>query len=633
MLEMTSMLTDAKPGSDDTADGNDNPDASMNGDSSKRALVRPSSPPPITGFTKVLVAFAALGGFLFGYDTGVVSGAMILLRQEFNLNTLWQELVVSVTIAAAAVAALFGGKLNDVFGRKPVILLASAIFTTGAVVMSISQSKEILLVGRIIVGLGVGLASMTVPMYIAEAAPAHLRGRLVTINNLFITGGQFVASVIDGSLSYWPWGWRLMLGLGAVPSAIQLIGFIFLPESPRWLILHDRPQKAKKVLTLIYGKGSPEVGSQLEKISKSVLEQREEQQAMKGSNWVILRILQTPPVLKAVIVGCSLQMFQQLAGINTVMYYSATIIRMSGVKDNSTVIWLAAVVGFVNFLFTFVGVYLVDRLGRRILTLGSLSGVTFSHMFLGIGFLLMAINAPPVTVHNPQAGQCGTYSNCERCILQEECGFCFDVNRTGSVVNGSCLPINESSTGYSNVGRCSAAEGFVDGSGELDWSEEYCPTKFGIMALVGLIVYLMFFAPGMGPMPWTINSEIYPQWARSTGNALSSTTNWLFNLLISMTFLSLAETITRQGTFFMYAGISLAGVLFLYCLLPETKGRPLEEVINLFSKPWSPCCGEDASRSYKPLDGSSFQDEKEDQREPLLFPDDDRQSHDVAAVT
>ncbi|XP_022099835.1 proton myo-inositol cotransporter-like isoform X2 [Acanthaster planci] len=607
MFEMMNMPADTDPGTDDNmADRNNHPAA--NEDSPTKALVcRHPTPPPVTLFTKVLVVFAAIGGFLFGYDTGVVSGAMILLRQEFNLSTVWQELVVSVTIAAAAVASFLGGKLNDVFGRKPVILLGSTVFTAGAVIMSISQSKEVLLIGRIVVGLGVGLASMTVPMYIAEAAPTHLRGRLVTINNLFITFGQFVASVIDGFLSYHSWGWRLMLGLGGVPSAIQLVGFIFLPESPRWSILHDKPQEAKTVLAWIHGKDSPEVGRELESISRSVLEQQEEQRAMKGRKWVILRILQTPPVLKAVIVGCSLQMFQQLAGINTVMYYSATIIRMSGVRDNSTVIWLAAVVGFVNFLFTFVGVYLVDKIGRRILTLGSLSGVTFSHVFLSIGFLLMAINSPPVTVHNPEAGQCSTYRDCDWCILQEECGFCFIQTSGGAVLNGSCLPINETSTEYSEVGRCSwAAE--VDS--ELEWSAEYCPTKFGIMALVGLIVYLMFFAPGMGPMPWTINSEIYPQWARSTGNALSSTTNWLFNLLISMTFLSLAETITRQGTFFMYAGISLVGVLFLYCLLPETKGRPLEEVINLFSKPWSPC-GRGSSELYKPLQGSAFQGEKE----------------------
>ncbi|XP_041110795.1 proton myo-inositol cotransporter-like isoform X2 [Polyodon spathula] len=155
-------------------------------------------------FVYVLAGFSALGGFLFGYDTGVVSGVMLLLKREMNLNALWQELLVSSTVGAAALSALAGGVLNGFLGRRPCILLASFLFSVGAVVLSVAPSKEILLVGRVVVGLGIGVASMTVPVYIAESAPPHLRGRLVTINTLFITGGQLFASVIDGAFSYLP---------------------------------------------------------------------------------------------------------------------------------------------------------------------------------------------------------------------------------------------------------------------------------------------------------------------------------------------------------------------------------------------------------------------------------------------
>ncbi|XP_013912820.1 PREDICTED: proton myo-inositol cotransporter, partial [Thamnophis sirtalis] len=188
-------------------------------------------------FVYVAAAFSALGGFLFGYDTGVVSGALLLLKKELRLDATWQELLVSSTVGAAALAALLGGALNGYWGRRACILLASLLFTAGAVLLAAAPDKETLLGGRLVVGLGIGIASMTVPVYIAEVAPPHLRGRLVTINTLFITGGQFFASVIDGAFSYLPkGGWRYMLGLSAIPAVIQFVGFLFLPESPRWLI-------------------------------------------------------------------------------------------------------------------------------------------------------------------------------------------------------------------------------------------------------------------------------------------------------------------------------------------------------------------------------------------------------------
>ena len=142
-----------------------------------------------------------VGGFLFGYDTGVVSGAMLKVDSHFHLDSFWHELIVSVTIGAAAISAALAGPLTEWFGRKPALLLASLIFTVGAIVMGVASDKYVLLIGRVIIGLGIGLAAMAVPMYIAESAPAHLRGKLVVMNNLFITGGQFVATIIDGAFS------------------------------------------------------------------------------------------------------------------------------------------------------------------------------------------------------------------------------------------------------------------------------------------------------------------------------------------------------------------------------------------------------------------------------------------------
>ncbi|KAJ8249725.1 hypothetical protein COCON_G00229410 [Conger conger] len=226
-------------------------------------------------FVYVLAVFSALGGFLFGYDTGVVSGAMLLLKREMSLSTLWQELLISSTVGAAALSALAGGFLNGIFGRRVCILLASFIFSSGGVVLSTAPSKEVLLVGRIIVGLGLGIASMTVPVYIAESSPPQLRGRLVTVNTLFITGGQLVASVVDGAFSYLQrGGWRYMLGLSVVPAVLQFVGFLFLPESPRWLVQRGLTQKARRVLSQI--RGNQNIDEEYDSIKSSIEEEEKD---------------------------------------------------------------------------------------------------------------------------------------------------------------------------------------------------------------------------------------------------------------------------------------------------------------------------------------------------------------------
>ncbi|XP_039512627.1 solute carrier family 2 member 13b isoform X2 [Pimephales promelas] len=534
-------------------------------------------------FVYTLAFFSALGGFLFGYDTGVVSGAMLLLKREMNLSSLWQELLVSITVGAAAVSALAGGFLNGLFGRRICILLASFIFSAGGVILSLAHSKEVLLCGRLTVGLGIGIASMTVPVYIAEVSPSHLRGQLVTINTLFITGGQFVASVVDGLFSYLPHdGWRYMLGLSVVPAVLQFTGFLFLPESPRWLLQNGETQKARLVLGRI--RGGANVEEEYESIRRSIEEERSE----SSGGPVLWRILTYAPTRRALIVGCGLQMFQQLSGINTVMYYSATIIQMSGVRDDHMAIWLAAATAFTNFMFTLLGVWLVERVGRRKLTLGSILGTAVSLMVLAAGFLLSAQASPPVTFHPTDSlhnSTCIHYGFCESCMLDPACGFCYGVNGT-SVVESSCVSVSPANTETSAVGRCS--NGTQESAG-LFWAYNYCPTSYSWIVLLGLVLYLAFFAPGMGPMPWTVNSEIYPLWARSTGNACSAGVNWICNVLVSLTFLHVAQYLTYYGAFFLYCSLAVLGFVFVLGCLPETKGLRLEEIESRFARRLCSC--------------------------------------------
>ncbi|XP_060932071.1 proton myo-inositol cotransporter-like isoform X2 [Limanda limanda] len=552
-------------------------DSATSGD---RLLDQHASTP---GFVYVLAFFSALGGFLFGYDTGVVSGAMLLLKKEMNLSALWQELLISSTVGAAAVSALCGGFLNGLLGRKVCILMSSFIFTIGGIILSCAPDKVVLLVGRITVGLGIGIASMTVPVYIAEVSPPHLRGQLVTINSLFITGGQFIASVVDGAFSYLRHdGWRFMLGLSIVPAVLQFVGFFFLPESPRWLLQKGRSQEALQALSKI--RGGQNVEEEYDTIRTSI---EEEEKEAGGGGFVILRIISHGPTRRALFVGCGLQMFQQLSGINTVMYYSATILQMGGVRDDKQAIWLAAATSATNFVFTLLGVWLVERVGRRKLTLGSLLGTGLSLTVLAVGFLLSAQNSPPVTLHPAEAqnSTCRQYGFCEFCMLDPSCGFCYRDNGT-DVYNSSCIPVNQASTDHAAWGSCSNQTGANDSS---LWAYNYCPTSYSWIVLLGLILYLAFFAPGMGPMPWTVNSEIYPLWARSTGNACSAGVNWIFNVLVSLTFLHIAQFLTYYGAFFLYAGLVVLGLLFVQGCLPETQGRQLEDIENLFTGPLCSC--------------------------------------------
>ncbi|XP_025065491.1 proton myo-inositol cotransporter [Alligator sinensis] len=448
---------------------------------------------------------------------------------------------------------------------------------------------------------------MTVPVYIAEVAPPHLRGRLVTINTLFITGGQFFASVVDGIFSYLAKdGWRYMLGLSAVPAIIQFLGFLFLPESPRWLIQKGQTQKARRILSQM--RGNQAIDEEYDSIKNNI---EEEEKEVGAAGPVICRMLNYPPTRRALIVGCGLQMFQQLSGINTVMYYSATILQMSGVQDDRLAIWLAALTAFINFIFTLVGVWLVEKMGRRKLTLGSLTGTVIALIILALGFLLSAQVSPRITL-NPTApsgpnSTCTKYSYCNGCMLDPNCGLCYKLNKS-SVVDSSCIPVSQETTMKAAWGRCSNETTFK--REDLFWAYNYCPTPYSWTALLGLILYLVFFAPGMGPMPWTVNSEIYPLWARSIGNACSSGVNWIFNVLVSLTFLHTAEYLTYYGVFFLYAGFAGVGLIFIYGCLPETKGKKLEEIESLFESRLCTCGMSDSDEGryieYIRVKGSNY---------------------------
>ena len=304
------------------------------------------SKPRSSCFLRTLVALSAISGFLFGYDTGIISGALVLVKSDFRLSSFQQELVVSATIFTAIIGAAVAVPLNNFFGRRPSIMSASFTFLAGSIFLSTASNLYWLLVGRLIVGLGIGIGSMVVPMYISEIAPPEQRGALVTINNVFCPGGQFVAACVSAGLAKTTHGWRWMFGLGALPALIQLIGFMFMPETPSWLLKAGRREDALKSLMKVRGvsdanQADEEFKEFEDAASADVIIDNEEdnpkQQNLNQNKWH--NVLQSPHVRRALLLGCSLQFLQQISGINTVMYYGASIVQMSGFHDASTAIY------------------------------------------------------------------------------------------------------------------------------------------------------------------------------------------------------------------------------------------------------------------------------------------------------
>ncbi|XP_037078835.1 proton myo-inositol cotransporter-like [Pollicipes pollicipes] len=408
--------------------------------------------------------------------------------------------------------------------------------------MALAGGKEVLLVGRLVVGIAVGLSSMAVPMYVSESAPVAIRGRLVTLTASIITLGALVASLVCGALSDVGEGWRWMLGLGAAPAALQLIGFTFMPETPRFLVSRGRNEQARQVLRRLRGDGA-HVQHEYETI-KADFDAQEALLREKAAAGGATR--------RALLAGCCLQMFQQVSGVNTVVYYSASIITLAGVRDASTAIWLSSITNLLSFLAKFVGLALVERAGRRPILLWSALGSAMALLLLGAGFQVSASASPADLAAGP--------------------------------VNGSCLPIVSSYNSSAAAGRCADAAALgVDG---LTWAPDWCPTDYAWLPITGMFFYITLYSPGLGAMPWTITSEIFPLWARSTCISITTAVNWFFNLLVSLTFLTLTHAITRQGTFYLFCGCTAAGLAVFFMAVPETRGVRLEEMPALFSQPW-----------------------------------------------
>ncbi|MCH9626908.1 MAG: putative metabolite transport protein CsbC [Chlamydiales bacterium] len=434
----------------------------------------------------VIASIAALGGFLFGYNVAVLSGAILFINHQFHLTDGQTEVVVASFLFGAIVGALLAGKGVSHFGRKKIIILTALLFALGALLTAFAATIHMIIWGRIIVGLGIGGASMAVPLYIAEMSPPNKRGFFVSFNQMMITAGICIAYLVNLSFAHHEL-WRYMLGIAVIPSVMLGIGMLFLPETPRWLLQKGEAKKAENVLLFLH----PE---ELARFEFNEMQQTLHVQEKKAPLFV--KKLSIP-----LLIGIALALFQQVTGINTIIYYAPTIFKMTGLESNVTAILATAGIGIVNFVMTLVAIQLIDRLGRRLLLLIGVAGMILSLGVLGLSFY------------------------------------------------------------------------FASPSALLGWTTTLC-----------LIFYVASFAISLGPIFWLLIAEIYPLSVRGKAMSVATFINWSANLLVAITFLTLIKTLGQANTFWLYGLISIGCWLFIYFVVPETKGKTLEEIEQF----WNP---------------------------------------------
>lgn len=324
-----------------------------------------------TSFTLFVSIIAAIGGLLFGYNTAAISGAILFLTKDFNLSTIAQEVMISIILVGALIGACFGGILTDRIGRKKSLFITSIVFIIGIFIVMMAQTVTMLFIGRIILGLAVGVVSLAVPLYIAEMSDPTHRGALVSLNQLAITIGILLAYVTD--YFYAPTGeWRSMFGIAMIPAVLLFIGLFFIPETPSFLAIHGKKDKALKILKKI------EVDTSH---SEVVVEKGT---SKKRVSWKNLLEKSVKPALFA---GIGISIFQQITGINVVIYYAPRIFQLAGLESATSAILATMGVGVINLLMTLVALWIIDLVGRKPLLIVGLIGMSLSLGVLGIGFL------------------------------------------------------------------------------------------------------------------------------------------------------------------------------------------------------------------------------------------------------
>lgn len=326
------------------------------------------------GSNKLVYFFGALGGLLFGYDTGVIAGAILFINEDLGLSPFTSGLVVSSLLVGAMIGAAFAGPIADATGRRKLVLAAAIIFAVGAIGAALATSAGLLILFRFVLGLAVGAASLIVPLYLAEVAPTEIRGAVASLNQLMIVSGILVAYIANSALAGAE-AWRWMIALAVIPSLLLFLGMLFMPETPRWLVSKDRDEEAREVLRRT--RDETAVEAEMSDIKR-----------VEGQQEGGLGELLAPWVRPALLVGMGLAIFQQIIGINTIIYYAPTTLTNVGF-GNSAAILANAGIGVINVTMTLVAIRFIDRVGRKPLLLLGAVGMALSLAILGLTSLLL----------------------------------------------------------------------------------------------------------------------------------------------------------------------------------------------------------------------------------------------------
>ena len=472
----------------------------MSLESTHRAIWPAAAAPPSTErrarvnkWLALVAAAVCSAGFLFGYDQGVIGGALSGIERTFRATTALIEIITSWVTLGALLGALLAGALADRLGRRTTILVGAVVFIAGVAVETWAPQSWVLVASRLALGAGVGIASVAAPLYASEVAPTRWRGRLVSTYQLAITVGIFLAFLVDQWLAT-SGNWRLMLGLSAVPGFLLIFAMLPLPDSPVWYLKDRKPEAAQEAFHKI--RPDESAADNLSAVESHLGSRTDSWSEVFARRW-----------RKPLVIGVGLAVLQQLTGINAIIYYADKIFAAAGFRtpadQTAATTWS---IGAVNILFTFIAVLYIDRLGRRPLLLAGL---------MGMGASLVVVGA------------------CSRSLSH----------------------VRIDSTSHVNH-----------------------PTDAGVVTLVALVVYIATFAFSLGPVVWTVINEIYPSRVRGRGVAVATAANWFTTWLVSQIFLTLVETIGEPATFWLFAAVCVVAFVFVWKLVPETKGKSLAEI-------------------------------------------------------
>ncbi|NWH69921.1 GTR12 protein, partial [Piaya cayana] len=515
-------------------------------------------------FTFLSSAIAAVSGLLMGYELGLISGALLQMSSILALSCKEQEIIVSSLLFGALFASLTGGFLIDHFGRRLAIIVASSLLVLGSLILLPYESYGILIVGRIAIGISISLSSIATCVYIAEIAPQNRRGLLVSLNELMIVIGilfAYISNYVFSSVSH---GWKYMFGLVVPVGALQAIAMYFLPPSPRFLVMKNNDEAARKVLERL--RQTADATEELTMIKSSLKDEHQ---------YSFFDLFSSKNNMRArMLVGLTLVFFVQTTGQPNILFYASTVLKSVGFQSNEVASLASTGVGVIKVVSTVPATVFVDKVGSK--------------TFLCIGSSIMAVSLVTMglvnrNIHVNFTSVCRSQSPEDFFLQRSE-------NLTG-ITNGSLkdlfanmasperLSFDTQSPHVASTEELNrtALSGGKDMTGSHMEREEV-PVVLKWLSLASLLVYVAAFSIGLGPMSWLVLSEIFPGGIRGRAMALTSSMNWGINLLISLTFLTVTELIGLSWVCFIYTITSLASLAFIIVFIPETKGCSLEQI-------------------------------------------------------